>query len=850
MGQLNGTLEGLGHDIKNLTINRPETSIVGLFSSIGAGGLVHNIRITNVSIAGNETVGALAGNNLGTISNVHVGGAIGGQLRTGGLVGINVGTISTARSEANVTGRFIAGGVVGGNEATGVISGSSASGSVSAGDPIIPVVDNGPGYAGGLAGYSSGTIKGSYASGSTAATKVAGGLVGENAGTIDDSYAQGSVRGNSYVGGLVGLFSGTGTGTGISNAYATGAVQGIDNQTTHGLVGAAGDRQVSNSYWNTDAVEKGGTGQSALTPGKGEGKTGAQLRQAVTFGNWDIASTGGTEKAWRIYEGISMPLLRSFLAPMDLAAAKTVEYSGAIQKNADIVASGVRTGAAASGRNVGTYQPFSNQQGYDISNGELVITAKPLTIEAQIGTRVYNGTTSASATLSDDRITNDSLTIAYTSAGFDTKDIGEQKTVTVKGITLGGDDARNYTFRSDVTTTGKITPFNLFYHIEGVDKVYDGTTNATVLMSAVKIGNEDVFTNRIASFDNKNAGVGKTVTTTVTGLRGTDSGNYTFTQPTTTTANITPRPLDITATAADKVYDGNTSALALLQDNRVAGDLLVTNAVASFNDKNAGAGKNVSVSGVAVTGADAGNYRYQPQTQSTTASITPRPLDITATATDKSYDGNTQTTAALFNNRLAGDAVTASYQRADFADKNGGQNKTVTVSGIAVAGADAANYKANTEASTTARIKPLSLTITANSDARLADGVPYQGGNGVSYSGLLPGETSAVLDGKLSYGGSAQNAMKEGVYRITPGGLTSVNYASTFVDGTLTIEALPPNAGQITAYTEPGRMALATYAGRSNGATSLSVADCGMRLPENLMLGGCQSASQPGSIGR
>lgn len=855
LAQLNGTLEGLGHEIKNLTINRPGNSGIGLFTSIGSGAQVRNLGMANASITGKEAVGALAGSSLGALSGVQVSGVVSGTVRTGGLVGNNRGTISNSHSQADIKGQSIAGGLAGENGGPGMISDSYASGTVSAGDPIAPVTADG--YAGGLAGYSSGTIKRSYASGSTSGNRVVGGLVGENAGIIEDSYAQGSVKGNSYVGGLAGLF--TGADTRISNAYATGAVQGIDNLTTHGLVGAAGDGGLGakltgvtiNSYWNTDAVEKGGTGQSALTPGLGEGKTGAQLSQAATFDGWDIATAGGSDKIWRIYEGNGMPLLRSFLAPLVLAPSRSVEYSGGIQKNADIPANGTRTGIAAAGRNVGTYRPYSNQQGYDISNGELTITPRTLVIDASITPRDYDGTTMAQATLSSNKFATDALTLTNTSATFDNKNVGDGKQVTVEGIALNGDDAANYTFQTRLTTTGSIKPYRLAYQSTGVDKVYDGTTNATVALSAAKVGEEDVFATSTSSFDTRNTGAGKTVTTVITGLGGADSKNYIYTQPASTTASITPRPLDITATVASKVYDGTTAALPVLQDNRIAGDALVaTAATASFDSKDAGIGKRVTVSGISLAGADVANYQFQPQTLSTTGNITPRPIDITATAADKAYDGKTGTSATLRDNRLAGDTIAASYQTANFADKNAGQNKKVTISGIALSGADAGNYTASTAVASSASIAPRSLTITAKPVSKLADGIPYSGGNGVTFDGLLAGETSEVLGGKLAYGGNAQNAMKEGVYRITPSGLTSVNYASTFVDGTLTIGALPPGAGQIAAYTKAAALPVIDYSRRNNAATALSVSDCGLRMPENLLLGGCELATQAGPAGR
>ncbi|HQP31673.1 MAG TPA: MBG domain-containing protein, partial [Deltaproteobacteria bacterium] len=84
-------------------------------------------------------------------------------------------------------------------------------------------------------------------------------------------------------------------------------------------------------------------------------------------------------------------------------------------------------------------------------------------------------------------------------------------------------------------------------------------------------------------------------------------------------------------------------------------------------------------------------------------------------------------------------------------------------------------------------ITPAALTVTANSDTKTYDGAPYSGGGGVSISGLVGGETSSVLSGTLSYGGTSQGASLPGVYTIRPAGLSSENYAITFVDGLLVI---------------------------------------------------------------
>jgi hypothetical protein len=107
---------------------------------------------------------------------------------------------------------------------------------------------------------------------------------------------------------------------------------------------------------------------------------------------------------------------------------------------------------------------------------------------------------------------------------------------------------------------------------------------------------------------------------------GVDAGNYTFNTTASTTADITARPLTISATGINKIYDGTTVATVTLADDRVSGDVFTTSyTAASFGDKNVGTGKLVSVTGISITGTDAGNYTFNT-TASATADITARVL--------------------------------------------------------------------------------------------------------------------------------------------------------------------------------------------------------------------------------
>ena len=81
-----------------------------------------------------------------------------------------------------------------------------------------------------------------------------------------------------------------------------------------------------------------------------------------------------------------------------------------------------------------------------------------LTVSATGVNRVYDGTTSATVTLSNNRDSGDSLSTSYTSASFADKNIGTAKTVDVSGITISGTDVANYQLSSgSATTTANIT---------------------------------------------------------------------------------------------------------------------------------------------------------------------------------------------------------------------------------------------------------------------------------------------------------------------------------------------------------------------------------------------------------
>ncbi|HXI29624.1 MAG TPA: MBG domain-containing protein, partial [Vicinamibacterales bacterium] len=103
---------------------------------------------------------------------------------------------------------------------------------------------------------------------------------------------------------------------------------------------------------------------------------------------------------------------------------------------------------------------------------------------------------------------------------------------------------------------------------------------------------------------------------------------------------------------------------------------------------------------------------------------------------------------------------------------------------ITVSGATAANYTI-TFVNGTLTVSRAPLTITADNKTRVY-GAPMPALT-ASYSGLVNGETSAVLATQPTLSTTATASSPFGTYPITVSGATAANYTITFVNGTLTV---------------------------------------------------------------
>ena len=91
-----GSFDGQGYEIRDLFINHPDESDVGLFGVVGEGGVIENVGVVNDNVTGYGDVGSLVGYNRGTVKNSCAYGNVTGDLDVGSLVGVNDGTVSNS----------------------------------------------------------------------------------------------------------------------------------------------------------------------------------------------------------------------------------------------------------------------------------------------------------------------------------------------------------------------------------------------------------------------------------------------------------------------------------------------------------------------------------------------------------------------------------------------------------------------------------------------------------------------------------------------------------------------------------------------------------------------------------
>lgn len=379
--------------------------------------------------------------------------------------------------------------------------------------------------------------------------------------------------------------------------------------------------------------------------------------------------------------------------------------------NVTILKPGEVTITATAAAVPGKYAKGTKSYTLQISRKQVNVTAGTYSV-----TKVYDKTTTAGIASGELEVigilaADSTVTVVPATGEYTSPDAGNSN-VTV-GLSLFGDTDGKYELaESSVSVPASISPKPVTISgITAENKVYDGNTTASVITSGATFGGiiaGDVLTvSTTGTFDNKNVGSNKTVTFGMLVLDGDSAANYiiaTSGNQTDTTAEITRKPVTVSGiTAADKEYDRDTTATVDTSnanfDGIVAGDVLTVSTNGTFEDKNVGASKTVTLGTLVLGGESEANYTLAADGNqvSATAAITAKEVTVASgiTASDKDYDGNTDAVlacdSAVITGTISGDTVTVSA-KGTFENANAGEEKTVKISEIRLEGTDAGNY--------------------------------------------------------------------------------------------------------------------------------------------------------------
>ncbi len=539
-----------------------------------------------------------------------------------------------------------------------------------------------------------------------------------------------------------------------------------------------GDRDVTANY----AIEY-LPGTLTVTP------VTAEVTVTIT-GRTDTVTYNGAEQSVTGYEtAISNPLY----------TAEDFTFSGtdtAKGTDADTYAMGL---TAAQFENIS--RNFTNVK-FDVTDGWLKIDPMALTITADSGSKVYDGTaltknsyTSTAPAAGD--------TLASVTVTGSQMDVGSSYNVASDAKLVRGDRdvTANYAITYEKGTLA-VTPLTdkVTVTITGnKDTVtYDGAAH-TVTGYVVESISNPLYTTADFAFSGTASVTGTDADTYAMGLTAAQfrnqSANITNVEFIVTDGSlqINPRSVKLTSATDEKVYDGQPLTNAAVT---VSGDGFAEGEGAAYNvtgsQTNAGSSDN-TFTYTLNPGTKAKNYTVE--TESGKLTVTPVTAEVTVTITGSTgtvtYNGAEQSVTGYKVESISNPL----YTTQDFA-----------FSGEAVAkGTDADTYKMNLTAAqfenisrnfTNVRfivtdgkltINPMALTVTAGSDSKAYDGTPLTCGE---FDSTTPAEgdtvASVTLTGSQTNVGSSDNVASDAKLMRGDKDVTA-NYTIEYVNGKLTV---------------------------------------------------------------
>ncbi len=572
-----------------------------------------------------------------------------------------------------------------------------------------------------------------------------------------------------------------------TTAFTTAGLVGSDTVTSVTLTsaGAAAGATVAGSPYAIVASAASGSGLGNYTIGYVDGALTVNPKTLTITADNRIKTYGDTLTLG------TTAFTTAGLVGSDTVTSVTLTSAGAADTATVAGSPYAIVASAASGTGLGNYT-------ITYANGALTVGAKTLTITADNRSKTYGvavaflGTEfTTTGLVGSDTVTSVTLTSA-----------GAAGTATVAGSpyaivasAASGTGLGNYTI-GYVDGALTVNPKTLTITADDQSKTYGDTLTlgTTAFTTAGLVGSDTVTSVTLTS---AGAAAGATVAGSpyaivASAASGTGLGNYTIGYVD-GALTVNPKTLTITADDQSKTYGdlftfaGTEFTTAGLINGDTVTSVSLGSAGAAATAIVAGSPYDILINGA--TGTGLGNYTIGYVKGNLT--VERRTVTGSFTAGDKVYDGNDIagiTGRSITGGVVGSDVVTLTGGSASFADTNVG-TWTVTGTGFALGGANAGNYVLGTVATTTAKITPEALSITATNQTKTFGDLFTFAGTEFTHSALVTGDS--VTSVTLTSAGAAAGATVAGSpYAIVPSGAIGVglgNYAITYHNGTLTV---------------------------------------------------------------
>ena len=463
----------------------------------------------------------------------------------------------------------------------------------------------------------------------------------------------------------------------------------------------------------------------------------------------------------------------------------SVTYAGLVNGDTSSALSGVLTftTSATDGSPAGSYPIqasglWSNNYTISYADGALTVTPAPLTITVDCASKLY-GQPNPSFSVSYAGLVNGDTPSALSGVLAFTTSATESSPVANYHVCASGLSSSNYTIAfvdGDLT----VTPAALTIAVNAASQLY-GQPNPGFSVSYAGLVNSDTPSDLSGSLSFTTSATNSSpVGSYSIQAGGLSSSNYTITYQEGILA-VMPDPLTVIVQTTSRLYGQVNPAFSAIYTGFINGDT-----VRSLSGElifSTGATSASPVGNYTVYAAGLQDTNYTISYVNGVLSVAPAPLTVSVNSASKIYGRSNPNYGVSYIGFVNGDTSAALAGSLTFSTSATAASPVGSYS-VQVIGLTGNNYAISYTAGTLT-VTPAPLTVSVNSTSKV-----YGQANpafGVSYTGLVNGDTSSVLSGTLVFSTSASASSPVGSYAVQVSGLSGSNYTITYANGTLTV---------------------------------------------------------------